>query len=419
MIAQRLKSKIEQEEKRHLVQAGTRNAKALDLYLQACSMQTRPSKNDIRTAIDLFRRSMEEDPDFVLPYAGISLCYTYLGALRHMEEGQAYQKANEYALKAMEIDPELPEAMVVHALCTFWISNWNLKNIEEVIVKALRMAPGSSQIRLFHGMFTLMSGRKEDALTELLLANKLDPLNPGILSRLAYTYLCLKDFEEAHSCFRLAHNTAPFAMYINYVLAWSYLLQGKYELAESALQEVDDEVDVYQATRGTLGYIYARQGKLEKAYEQIRIIGQMAEEGNMKYPNYNYALVYAGMKKTEEMFYHLGKSFSEKPVHLMFIQADPFWEEFRDDVRYIQMVSRIFKKTYVSRNLVLQSDTRESLRIQLEQLLYIQAEDNYSRVVWTEGDTRNEKVLRSTLQNLEIPVSRQRSKLIVDRLAHS
>jgi TolB-like protein/Tfp pilus assembly protein PilF len=460
LVARRLKSKIEQQEKRHLVQPRTSNVKALDLYLQARSMHTQPSEKDIRAAIDLFRRSMEEDPAFVLPYAGISLCYTYLGALRHMEEGRAYRKANEYALKAIKIDPELPEAMVVHALCTFWISNWNLKNIEEVVVKALRMAPGSSQVRLFHGMFTLMSGRCEDALNEVLLANKLDPLNSSILSRLAYTYLCLKDYEEAHTCFRLAHNTAPFAMYINYVIAWSYLLQGKYELAESALQDVDDEVDVYQATYGTLGYIYARQGKLDKAYEQLRIIGRMDEAGRIKYPNYNYTLAYAGMKKTDEMFYHLEKSFAEKPVHLMFIQADPFWEEFRSDMRYIRIVNRVFKKTHVSRNLVLQSDTREKLEIPADQLLYIQAEDNYARVVWSEGGSRQEKVLRSTLRHLEhqltgtaiirchrsylvnldkyelegdsrgyklrttsgslkIPVSRKRSKIILDKLGHS
>jgi hypothetical protein len=249
-------------------------------------------------------------------------------------------------------------------------------------------------------------------------------------------------------------------MYMHYVLAWSYLLQEKYELAESALQEVDEEVDVYQSTPGTLGYIYARQGKLEKAYEQLRVIGQLKDEGNMRYPHYNYALVYAGMKKNEEMFHHLEKSFAEKPVHLMFIQADPFWEEFRADSRYVQLVSQVFKKTYVSRDLVLHSDTRESLRVQLDQLLYIQADDNYSRVVWVEGHTRKEKVLRTTLQHLEsqlggsgmirchrsylvnldkyelkgdsrgyrlrtaadpleIPVSRQRSPSIVERMSTS
>lgn len=405
LIAQRLKITMDQQEKWQLEQVGTTNARALDVYLQARYYMANPSLEGMRTAIDLYRRCIEEDPDFVLPYAGISISYLYLGALRHLEEEQAYEKANKYALRAIEMAPDLPEAIVTNALSTFWSSNWNLKNMEKVIATALRVIPGSSEIRLFHGMFILMTGRVEDALAEILLANKLDPLNPHILSRLAYTYLCLQDFEEAHSCFRLAHNTAPFSMYINYILAWSYLLQGRYAQAESALAEVDEKKDVYQSTQGTLGYLYARQGKLEKAYDQLRLIGRMQEEGSLKFPHYNFVLVYAGLHKRDEMFYHLEKAFKEKPVHLMFIQADPFWEVYRTDSRYIQLVSRVFKNTHVSRELLLQSETSESLKIQADQLLYIRAEDNYSRIVWIDSGSRHEKVMRSTLQHLEKQLS--------------
>jgi adenylate cyclase len=405
LIAWRLKQEITQQEKAHLVLPKTSSGKALEFTLKARHLMAFPAKEDLLRAIELFKCAIEEDPGFVLPYSGISICYTYLGALKHLDEEESYRLSGEYALRAIQIDPKLPEAIVVHALATFWTKDWNLVKAQELLSEALRIAPGSSEIRLFKGMFALISGNKEDALMEIQLANKLDPLNPNILSRLAYAYLCLKDFDQAHIHFRLAHNTAPFAMYINYIQAWSYLLQGQYERAESSLREVDMRKDAYQSVLGTQGFLDARQGRVEKAYEKIRQIKLLQEKGEISFPHYNCALVYAGLNKREEMFYYLGKAFSEKPVHLMFIQADPFWDPYRNDPRYIHLVNGVFRRSPSSGIIELQSETRENLKLPLEALLYISAEDNYSRVVWTKGKLVKQKVLRSTLKHLEEQLS--------------
>lgn len=401
LIAWRLKQELSQREKMHMAMPRTSSTKALEYNFQARHLLAHPGKDDILRAIELFKRAIAEDPGFVLPYSGISICYLYLGALKHLSEEESYQKSEEYSLRAVQIDPELPEALVVYALSSFWVNNWNLSSGQKVVSEALRVAPGSAEIRLFKGMFALISGNREDALVEILLANKLDPLNPNILSRLAYTYLCLEDFEQAHTYFRLAHNTAPFAMYINYMQAWSYLLQGQYERAESALKEVDGQKDVYQSVRGTQGFLDARLGRAERAYEQIRQIKSLQEKGALAFPNYNCALVYAGLHKTEEMFACLERAFSEKPVHLMFIQADPFWDPYRKDQRYVSLVTRVFKRSPSSGTVVLHAATRESLKLDVDDILYIAAEDNYSRVVWTDGTKRREKVLRSTLKQME------------------
>ena len=401
LIREKLKEKIGLKEEQHKPLTNPTNVKALDLSMQARYKMAGGIKSGIMEAMELFRRAIEIDPGFILPYTGMSLCYTYLGALRVMDEEESYRRANEYALKALEMDPNLPEAMIVHTLSTFWMSNWNLKNIEPIISKALKLAPGAAEVRLFKGMFTLMSGRTEEALLEVLLANKLDPLNPSILSRLGYTYLCLKDFDEAHTCFRLAHNTAPFAMYINYILTWSYILQGNFEHAATALKNVDEQKDVYQSVNGTWGLLYARQGEIDKAYQQIEIINRLNDRGEIKYPHYNLALIYVGLNKPDEMYHHLEKAFAEKPVHLMFIQADPFWERFRQDKRYKEIVRRVFHRSAPTEMVTLLADTSESLTIHSDQILFVKAEDNYSRIVYLDGNIRKEKVLRATLKNLE------------------
>ena len=401
LINGKLKEKISQQKGDQTSVPRATSVKALDLGMQARYKMSSGIESEIREAMDMLRKAIEIDPGFILLYTGMSMCYTYLGALRLMDEEQAYRRANEYALKALEMDPNLPEAMIGHTISSFWMSNWNLKNTESIISKALKLAPGSAEVRLFNGMFTLMAGKPEEALIEVLLANKLDPLNPNILSRLGYTYLCLKDFDEAHTCFRLAHDTAPFAMYIHYILAWSYILQEKYDQAANALRLVDEKKDVYQSLNGTLGYLYTKQGKPDKAYEQIQVINRLKEKGTIRYPDYNLTLVYAGLNKPDEMYYHMEKAFLEKPVHLMFVQADPFWEKFRQDKRYKVLMKKVFQRSAPTELLTLFADTSESLTVRSDQILYISAEDNYSRIIYLDGNNRKEKVLRATLKNLE------------------
>jgi DNA-binding LytR/AlgR family response regulator len=105
------------------------------------------------------------------------------------------------------------------------------------------------------------------------------------------------------------------------------------------------------------------------------------------------------------MFYHLEKAFFERPISLMFIKADPFWEQYRQDDRYIHLVNRIFKGSSTSARITLRGETNEILNIQSEDILFIKAEVNYSRVVWIEDNKRKEKVLRATLKTLEEQLS--------------
>jgi len=111
------------------------------------------------------------------------------------------------------------------------------------------------------------------------------------------------------------------------------------------------------------------------------------------------------LEKQDELLYHLEKAFAEKPVHLMFFQADPFWEKYRKDRRYQDLAGRVFRRSASSRRIRLHTETRETLSLQSEDILYIEAQDNYSRVVWTEGNRKKEKLLRTTIKNLEEQLS--------------
>lgn len=343
LIADTLKKKINLDEKRLITTPKTENIQAFDFYMKGVQLMNTGSHPNIVEAMELFRQSIASDPDFVLPYTGICICYTFLGAWGFIDEGESYSKSSEYALKALEKDPNDPKALAVHAMSSFWSSNWDVQVFESALKKALKIAPGSSEIRLFHGIYKLIHGDLEGALIEIRLALKLDPLNPNIFTRLGYTYLCLKDYENARTTFRKAHEIAHLDEYYQFILSWSYLLQEQYDQAESALNKVDEEKDGYKLKQGVEGFLHARQGRIDQAHAKLKEIKQLDEEGKMKFPCFNQALVYAGLNKVEEMYSCLERARSEKPISLMFIRADPFWEGYRQDEAYKELLSKLFK----------------------------------------------------------------------------
>jgi len=405
LIAEKLREKINLEDKHHLSSPKTNNVDALDYYMKGRKELDSGAHPSILKALKLFQQSIDSDPDFVLPYTGICKCYTFLGAWGFMDKDLADGKSNEYALKALDKGPNHPAALVAHAYSSFWSSNWDFKIFESAIQRALKIAPGSSEVRLLHGILNLALGDLDHSQIELLLAKKLDPINPQIDIRLGFSYLCLKDFEKARDCFRQAHHAAKLDMYFQFILAWSYLIENQYDRAELEINKVDEEKDGYQLKHGTAGYLHAKQGRPDLAYDKIQLISQLEEQDKCKFPNFNLSMVYAGLNKLDEMFYHLQKAYTEKPIALMFIRADPFWENYRQDNRYINLVDKIFNRSSGSENITLRSETNESLNIQSRHILFIQAEDNYSRVVWVEGNRREEKVLRATLKTLEEQLS--------------
>ena len=125
------------------------------------------------------------------------------------------------------------------------------------------------------------------------------------------------------------------------------------------------------------------------------------DKGNRHWLNYNYTLLFRALGEHKKMFEYLGKCLEQKDTPLIFINVDPVWKEFRNDPVFIELVEKFFVSEKKDRIVSLKTDTREKLELNLNKLIFIEAQENYSRVVWSEGDKTREKLLRVTLKNIE------------------
>lgn len=92
----------------------------------------------------------------------------------------------------------------------------------------------------------------------------------------------------------------------------------------------------------------------------------------------------------------------------LFLKAQLLQQSLREAIRTnqelqkIQVLKREAKEANkTASQITLYSDTSESLTFNLPDLLFIEADDNYSTVMWKENGTLQKKLLRVNLKNLE------------------
>jgi DNA-binding winged helix-turn-helix (wHTH) protein/Flp pilus assembly protein TadD len=171
----------------------TQNARALDFYERARDYEW--YTDDPALALQQYRRAVEEDPEFALAWARISI--------RHIEDywfrdhrDERRQDAFDTAQRALAIQPDLAEAHMALG----WVYHHGFLNYEaalqELMIAARRM-PGDSEIHWRIGNVYRRWGRLDEALEAYERAAALQPRDPVWLLEVAETHVLRREYGQA------------------------------------------------------------------------------------------------------------------------------------------------------------------------------------------------------------------------------
>jgi len=126
-------------------------------------------------AIEYFRKAIAKDPHYALAYAGITGTYTTYTLASDASPADTMPEAKAAAIKAVELDDELPEAHVaLDKVAMFYY--WNWAEAERHFLRAYDLDPRETEGQLFLAHFYSNMGSHEKALDLAEKARKLDPL---------------------------------------------------------------------------------------------------------------------------------------------------------------------------------------------------------------------------------------------------
>jgi len=118
----------------------TENLLAYDYYLQALDPYLSRTEEGLEQAIGLFKKAIEQDPEFSLAYANTAISY-YLLEMSQIEK-QYTEKINSYADKALLYDSKSAESLIAKAF--YYIQTKEYQLALPHLEKALEYNPNSS-----------------------------------------------------------------------------------------------------------------------------------------------------------------------------------------------------------------------------------------------------------------------------------
>ena len=271
---------------------------AYEAYLRYRSYQWQFTPEASRRSRECLEQALALDPEFALPYVGLADYHFALAAVGGSPSHEAMPRARQLAQRALEIDPELPEA---HAMLGIVAGHYDYdwSEAERRFRLAVTREPLSPHLRQWYGTFFLFAiGRADEARLQLSRVIAEDPLcqmwrlmRANLLPSVGLEHEALDDarkaveldsgfwlgwadlgllyarrhqHEEAMQCAERAMAGAPWCPYSIGVMAAALANDGQADSAEPLLAALQG--DAYGGPVGLAVYFLAR-GEIEHAVE--------------------------------------------------------------------------------------------------------------------------------------------------------
>ncbi|WP_243301316.1 TPR end-of-group domain-containing protein [Geothrix oryzisoli] len=167
---------------------------AYECYLKGRQHYFRFNRHGMRSAAQLYRRSLDLDPSFPSAWAGLANCAAYTYIYIDRTEPQR-ELAESCSRKALELDPELAEA---HASRGAALSAAGLvEEAEAAFETALRLDPNLFEAAYFYARHCLAAGKPERAIEYFEWAAALRPEDFQAILLVAQIYHSLGLEDEA------------------------------------------------------------------------------------------------------------------------------------------------------------------------------------------------------------------------------
>ena len=287
----------------------------------------------MQKSIQLFEAAIQKDPDFALAYAGLADTYVVMGGNGQAPLAETSPLAKVAMAKALELDPDLPEAHTTLALLNSEASG-DARGLEGDLRRAVELNPGYPTAHHWLGVILTGKGRFEEAGAELRKAQILDPLSAMITEGVTENFYYWRRYddaiEQAQRVRKMGSNIA------DEYLGLAYAQKGMHQEAIRVFSGLV-EADRTRSTLTNLAIAYAAAGQKQEA---LRSLSEANALRSGYVGPYRVALVYVNLGEKDAAFRWLQKACEENDPMRGGMKVDPMLDPIRSDRRYAELLGK-------------------------------------------------------------------------------
>jgi TolB-like protein/DNA-binding winged helix-turn-helix (wHTH) protein len=335
-IAEQIRIKLTPKERSLLSRAHAGDPEAYDAYLRGRYWWSQRTAEGEWRGLDYFQKAIARAPKYALAYAGVADSFVVLGSHARLPAKEAFPKAQEAALKALELDPSLAEAHTSLAFVKF-SNDWDWSGAEREFKEAIALNPNYATAHHWYSHYLVAMGRLDEAVSELERARDLDPFSVPINAFLGQALYYARRYDEALRQYQRGLEMHPDRL--EFCEGAADVYEQKKMFAESvalrlqALSLIKDPTSAAldQAFKGS-GY----GGYLRKKIETLEQAPQLNPFAVLL-----VAHLYAALNDEAHAMPYLERAYGERNPWLLNLSVDPGMDSLRSSLRFRDLIRRI------------------------------------------------------------------------------
>jgi serine/threonine-protein kinase len=318
------------------VRRPTANIEAFHLYLKGRLHFNRRTPTGFREAIRFFEQAVELDPDFALGYAGLADAHAMVGFFGMGSPSEARRRGKEHGLRALALDPDLPEAKRALAILRA-IYEWDWRGAEGELRALIAANPSYGEARHALAIYVLAPvARFDEAVAQIEAAIALDPLSLAMNTALGLILLLARRYQQSERQLRATLEIDRTFSLAVAALAETLTELGRFdESIELMHRGFEDTIE----NRGLLGPHLARAGHHDEARVMLAEIEKVPPGG------------YVSRVFTSQIHLHLGEveialdqmeqAVEEGAPRLVWFGVRPLLDPLREHPRFQRLLERM------------------------------------------------------------------------------
>jgi tetratricopeptide (TPR) repeat protein len=289
---------------------------AYDLYLRGRHHLHRRSQAGIERAIEYFERAIAADSIYAYPHAGLADAYWLLPQYGDRPPAALLPRAKASALRALALDSTLAEAHSSLGTASFYLDR-DPAIAERRYRRAIRLNASYATAHHMYAMLLSAQGRAPEAVAEVELARRADPLALSINTAAGIVNFAVRRYPAARRALERTLDLDPSHWLAHVILGWVATEERK----------LDEALALHRRAATVSG------GEAE-ARQLLAQLGRRAYA-----PSFLVAAIHAGLGDREAAFTWLERSAAEHDIWMTRLNAVPWFDAMRGDPRHARLAA--------------------------------------------------------------------------------
>jgi len=338
-IAEALKIKLSSREKEKIYHKPIDNAFAYDCYKRAFPEINSMSKERLDYGLNLLQKGLKITGENAVIYGGIALTYMMYANIG-FEPDENITKAEEFLRKALDIDPELPEAhlalggikVLKEGDARAAIDHWS---------RAHTTKPDDPEIMIYLSLFYAFVGQNDAAKDLVDRCVIIDPINPLSDAIRGWYYLFTGSYYMAIDPLFAAYDLSPESDMHQFFKALVLLYNDRAGEAYDFICEVIDDSSMGIWPQVTIFMKYSIKQDKRKLTSMLTPEFVEQVQRDLQH-SYHLATFYSYMEEKETSLKWLENAVNRGFINYpLLAETDPLLENIRGEKRFKKLIERV------------------------------------------------------------------------------